>query len=644
MRGSNRTSKDEDDDDEFIPEGPMYRNASSFHRSYMEMEKKLKVYVYKEGEPPVFHFGPCKHTYAIEGYFIQAMDVSPFRTYDPDEAHLFFLPFSVTMLTEVVYIRDSHDWSLMKNAAFDYVNVVAGKHPFWNRSRGADHFMLACHDWASNKFGIAGPKNARNSTRRRSMLEILEAGLARSRALIMRGSNRTSKDKDDDDEFIPEGAGNFVCGAELAQQLHSRVVQCQHLGEASNKFGIAGPKNARNSTRRRSKLEILEAGLARSRALIMRGSNRTSKDEDDDDEFIPEGPMYRNASSFHRSYMEMEKKLKVYVYKEGEPPVFHFGPCKHTYAIEGYFIQAMDVSPFRTYDPDEAHLFFLPFSVTMLTEVVYIRDSHDWSLMKNAAFDYVNVVAGKHPFWNRSRGADHFMLACHDWGPEISFAVPNLHNNSIRALCNANTSERFDPERDVSIPEIHLPLGTTTGLLGGPPPSSRSVLVFYSGGLHGPIRPILMEHWGNNEDKDVQIHSYLPKGQSYYDMMRKSRYCICPSGYEVASPRMVEALYTGCVPVLIKEGYVVPFSDVLNVKTFAVILKTKDIPNLKKILSSIPEKKYLRMQKRGIMVRKHFEINNPPKRFDVFHMILHSTWLRRLNFRLRDNLDHDNLL
>ncbi|VFQ60796.1 unnamed protein product [Cuscuta campestris] len=418
----------------------------------------------------------------------------------------------------------------------------------------------------------------------------------------------------------------------------------QNFSTASNKFGIAGPKNARNSTRRCSKLEILEAGLARSRALIMRGSNLTSKDEDDDDEFIPEGPMYRNASSFNRSYKEMEKKLKVYVYKEGEPPVFHFGPCKHTYAIEGYFIQAMDVSPFRTYDPDEAHLFFLPFSVTMLTEVVYIRDSHDWSLMKNAAFDYVNVIAGKHPFWNRSRGADHFMLACHDWGPEISFAVPNLHNNSIRALCNANTSERFDPERDVSIPEIHLPLGTTASLLGGPPPSGRSVLVFYSGGLHGPIRPILMEHWGNNEDKDIQIHSYLPKGQSYYDMMRKSRYCICPSGYEVASPRMVEALYMGCVPVLIKEGYVVPFSDVLNVKTFAVLLETKDIPNLKKILVSILEKKYLRMQKRGIKVRRHFEINNPPKRFDAFHMILHSIWLRRLNFRLRDNLDHDNLL
>ncbi|KAK1351672.1 putative nuclear matrix constituent protein 2 [Heracleum sosnowskyi] len=71
----------------------------------------------------------------------------------------------------------------------------------------------------------------------------------------------------------------------------------------------------------------------------------------------------------------------------------------------------------------------------------------------------------KYPYWNRSLGADHFMLACHDWGPKISFAIPNLYNSSIRALCNANTSERFNPYRDVSIPEVDLPGGTTDGLV-----------------------------------------------------------------------------------------------------------------------------------------------------------------------------------
>ncbi|KAF5944057.1 hypothetical protein HYC85_018134 [Camellia sinensis] len=178
----------------------------------------------------------------------------------------------------------------------------------------------------------------------------------------------------------------------------------------------------------------------------------------------PGGRTTAGAFSFcYRSYLEMEKQLNVFVYEEGDPPVFHYGPCKHTYAIEGLFIQSIEISKFRTRDPERAHLYFLPFSVTMITQVVYVVDSHDWGPMKNTAKDYVDVIANKYPYWNRSLGADHFMLACHDWGPEISFAVPNLYNNSIRALCNANTSEKLNPSRDVSIPEICLPSGTTTG-------------------------------------------------------------------------------------------------------------------------------------------------------------------------------------
>lgn len=218
-------------------------------------------------------------------------------------------------------------------------------------------------------------------------------------------------------------------------------------------------------------------------------------------------------------------------------------------------------------------------------------------------------------------------------GPEASRSVPNLDKNSIRVLCNANTSEGFKPAKDVSFPEINLQTGSIKGFIGGPSPSRRSVLAFFAGGLHGPIRPVLLEHW-ENKDEDIQVHEYLPKGVSYYEMLRKSKFCLCPSGYEVASPRVVEAIYTGCVPVLISDHYVPPFSDVLNWKSFSVEVSVKDIPNLKRILLSISPRQYIRMQRRVGLVRRHFEVHSPPKRFDVFHMILHSVWLRRLNFRV----------
>uniref|UniRef100_A0A2P2K9E8 Putative glycosyltransferase At5g03795 n=1 Tax=Rhizophora mucronata TaxID=61149 RepID=A0A2P2K9E8_RHIMU len=340
---------------------------------------------------------------------------------------------------------------------------------------------------------------------------------------------------------------------------------------------------------------------------------------------------------FHyRSYLEMEKQFKIFVYEEGEPPVFHAGPCKSIYAMEGTFIHGMEISAqFRTRDPEKAHAFFLPFSVVMMVRFVYVQNSHDYGPIRRTVRDYVNVIAGKYPYWNRSLGADHFMLACHDWGPVASFSHPQLGKNSIHALCNANTSERFNPIKDVSFPEINLLVGTTRGLIGGPSPSKRSILAFFAGALHGPIRPIVLEHWENKDD-DIQVHRYLPKGVSYYEMLRKSKFCLCPSGYEVASPRIVESFYTGCVPVLISDHYVPPFSDVLNWKSFSVEVPVKDIPNLKAILMSIPTRQYIKMQRRVLKIRRHFEVNSPPKRFDVFHMILHSIWLRRLNVRVQD--------
>ncbi|KAL8039631.1 hypothetical protein ABFS82_10G047000 [Erythranthe guttata] len=384
--------------------------------------------------------------------------------------------------------------------------------------------------------------------------------------------------------------------------------------------------------RRFSNLQILEAKMQQSRTAI-RDARKESVIHDPD--YVPSGPIYWNPSAFHRSYLEMEKNFKVFVYEEGEHPIFHNGPCGSIYSMEGNFIYKLEISKFRTRDPEKAHVFFLPFSVTSIVHFIFDKNSRDhWLPMKQTVSDYVELVAAKYPYWNRSLGSDHFMLSCHDWGPELSKSLPELFNNSIRALCNANTTEGFKPSKDVSIPEINLPGGRTNGLIGGPSPSRRPVLVFFAGGLHGPIRPALLEHWENSKDKDVQIHQYLPKNVSYSALMRKSKYCVCPSGYEVASPRMVEALYTGCVPVLVKDHYVPPFSDVLNWKSFAVEIPVGDIPNLRNILLGISTRQYIRMQRRGVTVRRHFEVNLTPKRYDVFHMILHSIWLRRLNVRL----------
>lgn len=113
------------------------------------MEKIFKVYVYPDGNLPIVHDGPCKDIYSIEGRFLHEIEygVGKFRTNDPHAAHVYFLPFSVAWMVKYFYTPYSYDLTPLKQFVSDYVNVISMRHPFWNRTRGADHFMLACHDW-----------------------------------------------------------------------------------------------------------------------------------------------------------------------------------------------------------------------------------------------------------------------------------------------------------------------------------------------------------------------------------------------------------------------------------------------------------------------------------------------------------------
>lgn len=222
-------------------------------------------------------------------------------------------------------------------------------------------------------------------------------------------------------------------------------------------------------------------------------------------------------------------------------------------------------------------------------------------------------------------------------GPYTTTLHTELRKNTIKALCNADVSEGiFVRGKDVSLPETTIKIPRRPlRQVGGRPVSRRPILAFFAGNMHGRVRPILLQHWGNGRDDDMRIFGPLPnqiaKKMSYIEHMKSSKFCICPMGFEVNSPRIVEAIYYECVPVIIADNFVLPLEEVLDWSKFSVVVAEKDIPRLKDILLGISVGQYIKMQKCVKRLQRHFLWHTRPEKYDLFHMILHSIWFSRLN-------------
>ncbi|KAL2926405.1 hypothetical protein RDABS01_023622 [Bienertia sinuspersici] len=344
-------------------------------------------------------------------------------------------------------------------------------------------------------------------------------------------------------------------------------------------------------------------------------------------------PLYWNVSMFKRSYDLMERLLKIYVYKEGEKPIFHHPKLRGLYAAEGWFMKLIERSKhFIVRNARKAHLYYLPFSSGTLRTALHDKKSASVKDLEHYLADYVNLIKTRYHFWNRTRGADHFFIACHDWGSRIT----RHHLGScIRGLCNANIARGFSVGKDVSIPVTCVRSGNDPIRdIGGKPASERDILAFFAGQLHGYLRPLLLQYW-ENKVPDMKIMGPMQRdvqGKAIYrEYMKSSKYCICARGYEVHTPRVVESIFYECIPVIISDNYVPPFFEVLNWEAFAVFVNEKDILNLRNILLSITEERYLEMQYNLRRVQRHFIWHKNPEKYDLFHMMLHSVWYNRLS-------------
>jgi len=72
------------------------------------------------------------------------------------------------------------------------------------------------------------------------------------------------------------------------------------------------------------------------------------------------------------------------------------------------------------------------------------------------------------------------------------------------------------------------------------------------------------------------------------------------------SPRVNDAIYAGCIPVLTAEGSHYPFASFLDWSKFSVRIAPTEMDNIEQILSAIPLEKIEEMQANLVAVREAF--------------------------------------
>jgi len=333
-------------------------------------------------------------------------------------------------------------------------------------------------------------------------------------------------------------------------------------------------------------------------------------------------------------------KLKVFVYemprKYNQMLLSKDSRClHHMFAAEIFMHQFLLSSAVRTLDPEEADWFYTPVYTTCdLTPQGFPLPFRAPRIMRSA----IKYVATTWPYWNRTEGADHFFLTPHDFGACFHYQEERAMVRGILPLLRRATLVQTFGQRNhvclqegsITIPPYANPHKMQAHLIN--PGTPRSIFVYFRGLFYDMgndpeggyyARGARASVWENFKDNPLfDISTEHPS--TYYEDMQRAIFCLCPLGWAPWSPRLVEAVVFGCIPVIIADDIVLPFADAIPWEQISVFVAERDVPRLDSILTSIPLQDILRKQRllAGASVKQALLFHQPARPGDAFDQIL----------------------
>uniref|UniRef100_A0A3P9M2K1 Exostosin glycosyltransferase 1b n=1 Tax=Oryzias latipes TaxID=8090 RepID=A0A3P9M2K1_ORYLA len=312
-------------------------------------------------------------------------------------------------------------------------------------------------------------------------------------------------------------------------------------------------------------------------------------DREDTEEFnlhtSPRQKKEANTSAYRGRRCRMDSCFDFSACHRNGFKVYVYPPQKGEKISESYqnILSSIEGSRFYTADPGQACLFIL--SLDTLD-----RDQLSPQYVHNLKTKVQNL-----PLWNDGRNHLIFNLYSGTW-PDYTEDLGFDIGQAMLAKASIST-DNFRPNFDVSIPlfsKEHPRTGGERGFLkyNSIPPFRKYMLVFkgkrYLTGIGSDTRNALY-HVHNAEDvvllttcrhgKDWQKHkdARCDKDNAEYDkydykeMLHNSTFCLVPRGRRLGSFRFLEALQAACVPVVLSNGWELPFSEIIDWNRATVI-------------------------------------------------------------------------
>ncbi|XVF05748.1 hypothetical protein REPUB_Repub05bG0199000 [Reevesia pubescens] len=301
------------------------------------------------------------------------------------------------------------------------------------------------------------------------------------------------------------------------------------------------------------------------------------------------------------------KDLKIYIYElpseYNEDWLSNKRCSNHLFASEVAIHKAlMNTYDLRTFDPYEADFFFVPVYVSCNFSTIngFPAIGHARSLLSSA----IQLISTNYPFWNRSLGSDHIFVASHDYGAcfhamedrAIDDGIPEfLKNSIILQTFGVNFKHPCQDVENVLLPPYIPPESLRKTLEKAPLTGNRDIMAFFRGKME--VHPknisgkfyskrVRTEIWRRyNGDRRFYLQRHRFAG--YQSEIVRSVFCLCPLGWAPWSPRLVESVALGCVPVIIADGIRLPFPSAVKWAEISLTVAERDVGKLGRILEHV---------------------------------------------------------